>query len=532
MRDIVIETRYLHLPVKTGAGKRRMRFVVDGRTVREFEIEFAGVDSDAELDFLVFADVSAFAREALTVEADGLPEGSKALEVIAQSDDVPDAAGLYREKHRQQFHFSSRRGWNNDPNGLVYCDGEYHLYYQHNPFGWAWGNMHWGHAVSADLVHWREEPIAIYPHEFGDWAFSGGACVDEGDTAGFRTGDREVIVASYTSTGRGECIAYSNDRGRTFVDYEGNPVVEHRGRDPKVIWYAPGGHWVMAVYDEQGESRAVAFYSSPDLKSWEFRSRIEGYYECPELFELPVDGAEGETRWVLYSGDGNYAIGSFDGGTFTPESPKLRFSRGNAFYASQTFSNIPAPDGRRIQLAWGRSDTPGMPFNQCMLFPVVLTLRTTDDGLAMFAEPVREIESIRKRSHDLGAREFPEGESSLDVKAELPDVEVEFEAAGAGGFGIDVRGTRVGYDAGANELSCGDCKAPLKPEGRAISLRVLVDRTTVEIYANGGRVYMPVAAIAPEGNRGVAVFAKGGPASVRALKFHELRSAWPDPAAR
>ncbi|MHC4252367.1 MAG: GH32 C-terminal domain-containing protein, partial [Planctomycetota bacterium] len=313
MREIVVEKRYLHLPVKKGAAKRRTRFVVDGQTVREFEIELAGVDPDAEPDFLVFADVSAFAGKALAVEADGLPEGSKALDSITQSDDVPDAANLYREKHRPQFHFSSRRGWNNDPNGLVYYNGEYHLYYQHNPYGWAWGNMHWGHAVSADLVHWREEPVAIYPREFGDWVFSGGACGDEGDTAGFKAGDDNVIVASYTSTGRGECIAYSNDRGRTFVDYEGNPVVEHEGRDPKVVWYAPGGHWVMAVYDERDESRAIAFYSSPDLKSWNFRSRIEGYYECPELFELPVDGGgggeggEGGTRWILYSGDGDYA---------------------------------------------------------------------------------------------------------------------------------------------------------------------------------------------------------------------------------
>ena len=172
---------------------------------------------------------------------------------------------MYQEKYRPQFHFSPRIGWNNDPNGLVFYKGEWHLYFQHNPYGWNWGNMHWGHAVSTDLVHWTQLPIAIYPFKYGDWVFSGGAVVDEDNTAGFKSGAEEVIVASYTSTGRGEAIAYSNDRGRTFTDYAGNPVVKHQGRDPKIIWYGPGKHWVMAVYDEEGRRRTEAAASRSTL---------------------------------------------------------------------------------------------------------------------------------------------------------------------------------------------------------------------------------------------------------------------------
>ncbi|MGD8240557.1 MAG: hypothetical protein PVH68_18525 [Armatimonadota bacterium] len=163
MREITIERRYLHLPVGNGAPRRKMRFEVDGEIVREFEIELA----DAEPDFWAFSDVSAFVGKKLTIHVDRLPDGSEGLASIIQADEVPDADGLYREKYRPQLHFSSRRGWNNDPNGLVYYDGEYHLFYQHNRYGWKWGNMHWGHAVSPDLVHWQELPDALYPDELG-----------------------------------------------------------------------------------------------------------------------------------------------------------------------------------------------------------------------------------------------------------------------------------------------------------------------------------------------------------------------------
>ena len=238
----------------------------------------------------------------MTLAVDRLREGSQGLAAVHQADTIAGSEDLYRERLRPQFHFSSRRGWLNDPNGLVYHKGEYHLFYQHNPYGWAWGNMHWGHAVSTDLVHWQELPIAIYPHRFGDWAFSGSAVVDRQNTAGFKKGDEDVLVAAYTSTGRGECIVYSHDRGRTFTEYDGNPVVKHSGRDPKILWHAPGKHWVMAVYDEADDKRGIAFYTSPDLKKWEQQSKIDGYFECPDIFELPVDGDRSRRKWVLVRG--------------------------------------------------------------------------------------------------------------------------------------------------------------------------------------------------------------------------------------
>ncbi|MFQ6132034.1 MAG: GH32 C-terminal domain-containing protein [Armatimonadota bacterium] len=524
--EIRVEKRYLNLPVKSGASMRRVRLTLGKEVVREFEMELA----EAEPDFWVFVDLTPFRGQTLTLWADGLLGESQALRAIAQDDAIKGAERLYAEKHRPQFHFSSRRGWNNDPNGLVYHKGEYHLFYQHNPYGWKWGNMHWGHAVSTDLVHWRELPIALYPHRFGDWCFSGSAVVDHRNTAGFKTGDEDVIVAAYTSTGRGESIAYSNDRGRTFTDYDGNPVVKHRGRDPKVIWYEPGGHWVMAVYDERDGSRGIAFYSSPDLKDWQYQSRIEGYYECPELFELPVDGDENNRKWVVYAADGDYALGSFDGKTFITESGKHRFNYGNCFYASQTFNNVPPEDGRRIQMAWGRVNMPDMPFNQMMLFPVELTLRTTDEGERLFARPVREIELLHGRMYEWENVALEEGSQNplAEVSGELLHIRAEFQVGQAAQFGLAARGSTVAYDVGKQELTCAGKKAPLKPVEGKIRLEILVDRASVEVFANDGRVYMPIGAIPPDDDRALGVFTVGGPTEVSSLEVYELRSAWVD----
>jgi fructan beta-fructosidase len=437
---------------------------------------------------------------------------------------------VHREKYRPQFHFTSRRGWNNDSNGLVWYKGEYHLYYQHNPYGIKWGNMHWGHAVSTDLVQWKELPIALYPQRFGDWVFSGSAVVDEDNTAGFQTGEEDVIVAAYTSTGRGECIAYSNDRGRTFTDYAGNPVVEHRGRDPKVIWYEPGGHWVMAVYHEVDEKRTIAFYTSDDLKHWEYQSLIDGFYECPEIFELTVDGDASERTWVLYAADGDYMLGSFDGKVFSAESGKHTFSHGNCFYASQTYNNIPASDGRRIQIAWGRVQMPDMPFNQMMLFPVELRLRRTDEGLRLFAQPVREIERLFAGGRTWEKTAVPGGRWPIPgAEGELFRIRAALRTDGKKKLGFVVRGTDVVYDTAAGTLSCLDRSAPVKPINGVLHLELLVDRTSIEIFANDGRVYMPMGVVLPQENRQIHVLSEPGPLQVNRLAVHHLRSIWPVP---
>ncbi len=531
-REMVFKKRYLNLPVKNGAGKRIMKVIVDGQAVREFEIELA----DNEADFWAFMDISRFKGKEATIEVDSVGRGSKGLNAIVQADSIKGGEDLYVEKLRPQFHFTSRRGWNNDSNGLVFYKGEYHLFYQHNPYGWNWGNMHWGHAVSKDLVHWKELDDAICPDELGT-IFSGSAVVDERNTAGFQTGSEKPIVCIYTSAGgtsamsKGrpftQSIAYSNDRGRTWTKYEDNPVVGHiRGgnRDPKVIWHEPTEQWVMVLYIEDS---VMTFLTSKDLKSWERQSDIQSYHECPELFELPVDGDKNNTRWILYGGSGDYLIGQFDGKEFKKQTESIPFQRGNCFYASQRFNNIPEEDGRRIQIAWGRVAMPGMPFNQQMLFPVELTLRTTDEGIRMFAEPVREIETIHGRRHTWKPTILKPGENLLSgITGELFHICAQFTPGDAPEFGFVIRGEPVVYNVEKKELSCKGKSAELKPADGKIRLEILVDRTSIEIFGNDGRGYMPMGTILPDDNRTLELFSKNGSTGIDSLEVYELRSAW------
>ncbi|MDB6065136.1 MAG: sacC [Pedosphaera sp.] len=520
------EKRYLNLPVKNGAPSRRLSLIVDGRTEREFDIELA----DGEPDWWTFLDLALFKGRSVVLTANKLPTDSAALKSVVQSDDIIGAENLYHEKLRPQFHFSSRRGWNNDPNGLVFYKGEYHMFYQHNPYGWKWGNMTWGHAVSSDLVHWEELPNALYPDQHGTM-YSGSAVVDLNNTAGFQIGHEKAMVCIFTAAGNPftQGIAYSNDRGRTWLKYENNPVLEHiagENRDPKVIWYEPGKKWVMALYLEGSH---YALFSSHDLKQWEKLSDVElpGDSECPEFFQMSIDGRKNDNRWVFYGGKGLYLIGNFDGKTFTPESAPHALQHGNCWYASQTFNNIPSADGRRILIPWGPMATPGMSFNQMMGLPVELTLRKTDAGLQLFANPVKELASLRSRSHTIKPQLLhPDQNPLADVHGELLDVIVEFAPGDATEFGLNLRGVLVKYEVAKQELVCRGNRESLKAQDGVIRLRLLVDCTSVDIFGNDGRLYMPMGIVVPADNNSLRVYAKGGDVRINSLKVFELKSAW------
>ncbi len=555
-RELEINTRYLHLPVKNGAPMKRVKFLVDGKTVREFDIELA---DDEKPDFWVFADVTDFKDKTLTVET-VLVSSSKALDALKLAAEVPDPVKLYEEKHRPLFHFTSRRGWLNDPNGLVFADGEWHLFYQHNPFGVQWGNMHWGHAVSKNLVTWRELGEALYPKQYSDFAFSGSAVVDNGNTSGWgipkteKVPAKPAMVLAYTSTGRGECIAYSTDKGRTWTEYDKNPVVKHSGRDPKLVWYEKGKHWVMAVYDEFEKKQWIAFYTSPDLKTWTFASRIEGFFECPDLFPLdPADPSKIATKekWVLYAADGKYLVGEFDGKEFKPDfKEKKQLWFGN-FYAAQTFDNAPKLTGpgfsmverhRRVQIGWANGVTfPGMPFNQQMTVPVELTLRDEKDGPRLLARPVSSQESLRdfKPANDkpfVGEvwltdaktgqlrKTVAEGLDAFDMVAAL---KLEPTAnAKQSTVAFSLRGTELLYDLTKKTLTCKGVSAPVPLHGGKLILHVLVDRGSVEVFADGGRVAMSIAAIPGEKNSKLEISASGTDLAIETLEVWRMQSAW------
>jgi fructan beta-fructosidase len=277
---------------------------------------------------------------ALTIAAGALAASTGLVGVTGLASAAPAEPSSLAEPYRPQFHFTPAKNWMNDPNGLVYHKGEYHLFYQHNPNGNAWGDMSWGHAVSDDLVHWQELPLAI-SHDDDEMVFSGSVVVDLQNTTGFGTAANPAMVAVYTShpkavADQNQSLAYSLDRGRTWTKYAGNPVLDidnREFRDPKVQWHAPTQSWLMTVV--KATERKVAFYSSPDLKTWEHLSdfgpkgAVGGVWECPDLFRLPVDGNKRKQKWVLvvslnpghlYGGSGTqYFVGEFDGTTFTPD---------------------------------------------------------------------------------------------------------------------------------------------------------------------------------------------------------------------
>lgn len=444
---------------------------------------------------------------------------------------------LYKEKYRPQFHFTAKKNWLNDPNGLIYYNGEYHMFFQHNPSGIDWGNMTWGHAVSPDMVHWEQLPHAIEPDELGT-IFSGSGVVDWDNTSGFQTGEESVLVVIYTSAGEfapketayTQSIAYSNDSGRTWTKYENNPVLSNLAkgnRDPKVIWHNPTKKWVMALYLENND---FALFGSPDLKSWTKLSDVHlpDSSECPDFFELPVDGNLDHTKWVFWGANGRHFIGTFDGEHFTAESDILRTEHGANCYAAQTWSDIPSSDNRRLQIAWmSGGKYPDMPFNQQMAFPCELTLRTTADGIRMFRKPVREIETIHERRHTWNDERLVPATNLLDgIEGELFDIRAEIELGEASAVGFGVRGENIHYDIDTQTLTCLEKSALLQPIDGRIELQILVDRTSMEVFGNDGRLSMSSCFLSDTTNKSLRIFASGGEARIISLEVYELHSAW------
>jgi fructan beta-fructosidase len=450
------------------------------------------------------------------------------------------AEPLYHERYRPQFHFSPRVNWTNDPNGLVFYKGEYHLFFQHNPFGNGWGNMTWGHAVSRDLFHWKQLEHAIRPDRLGT-IFSGSAVVDRGNTAGFQSGDKKVIVCIYTSAGGtsteskgqpfSQSIAYSNDCGRTWKKYEKNPVLRHiigGNRDPKVIWHAATKRWVMALYLDKDQ---YALFGSPNLREWTKLSDVPplGSGECPDFFELPVDGDARHTMWVFWGGNSNYLLGSFDGKRFTKHSGPHRFEYGGNYYAAQTYSDIPAPDGRRIQIAWmNQGKYPGMPFNQQMSLPSVLVLRTFPEGVRLCRRPVAEFTQLRGRHHGAGAIAVKPGDNPLaGLSGDLWDIRLRIVPGAAKEVGLVIRGCPVVYDVKQQRLGFLGKTAVVPLVAGKLDLQFVVDRASIEVFAQGGRVTMSSCFLPPADEKSLALFTKGGTAQLESLDACELKSVWP-----
>jgi sucrose-6-phosphate hydrolase SacC (GH32 family) len=534
-REFRLEKRYLAIPIRNGAAKRAVTAVVDGGPAVKNMIELA----DAEPDWWAMMEVCSWHDRTVKLHVEKMPEDSQALAAIEQTDSIKGAEDLYREPLRGQFHFSPRRGWSNDPNGCVFYKGEWHLFFQHNPYGWAWGNMHWCHAVSRDLVHWEELGDVLFPDDFGAM-FSGSAVVDDANTSGFGTADNPPLVLLYTAAGDPtvQCIAYSTD-GRAFTKYASNPVVGQitaGNRDPKVFWHKPTNRWVMVLYVEQPEKRrTMEFLTSPNLRDWTPASVTYGIqgtnylYECPDFFELAVDGDPARKKWVLLGASTEYAVGTFDGTTFTAEATKLPGHRGKGFYAPQSFNNV--PDGRRLMVGWWQTETKGMPFNQGMSLPLELGLKGTAAGPRLTFAPAQETRGLRSSSRRLGGSTLAAGGPNplAGITGELVELNADIEPGAAKELVFTVRGAMITYDVVRQELTIAGVRASAPLTDGRLRLAVFCDRTGLEVFAAEGLCYAPLPFQPQPDDRSLTLEVRGGAATIHALDVHELASIWPGP---
>jgi sucrose-6-phosphate hydrolase SacC (GH32 family) len=448
-------------------------------------------------------------------------------------------AQSYDQSLRPQFHFTAAKGWLNDPNGLVYYKGEYHLFFQHCPDSTrSVDEKWWGHAVGNDLVHWKQLDEAISPIPRGDGklagAWSGTAVVDDANTAGFaKPGGEKAIIAFWTATGIGQCLAYSTDGGQRFTHYSANPVIPmdppRKGdwdRDPDVFWFEPGKHWVM-FYSISG--KGFVFNTSDDLKHWTRQSLLPGMYECPNCFELALDGDAGNRKWIIWDASSKYFIGRFDGKRFTPEAGPFVLDGSRDFYAAQTWSN--APDGRRIGITWIRDGKfPGMPFNQQMGIPFELRLQTIPGaGPRLTKLPVKEVEQLRYNQKQFeNIRLEPNSPNPLaDVHGDAFDIEAELQPAEASEFTLDIRSQKLSWSGGKLHLGRASVAAPLQ-QGH-LKLRILVDRASIEVFAGDGAASMTVAFLPPASQEpnALSLSCTQGSVQIQYIRVWRMHGIWP-----
>ena len=503
--------------------------LVDGKVVRSATGRNSDQMTSASWDVRDFRGKEAQIR---IVDAASGDWGHINVDKIVQTDSPANfpvtTEPLYQEKLRPQFHFTARQwtmdrlnpgmrqeGWINDLNGLIYYEGEYHMFAQ------RWAKC-WLHAVSKDLIHWTELEPAFWEESLGSGVQSGYTVIDYHNTSGLSPDPKNPPMVAFWSRfdNRSQCISYSLDKGRSWKHYEKNPIFDFPERDPKVFWYEPGKHWVMLMYG----SGQYHFFTSQNLLDWkDEKNPVPNCFECPDFFELPVDGDPKKKKWLLVHGDGKYCIGRFDGTKFTEESERF-FGDLNIpnFYATQSWHNTETGDGRRIQVAWMRgSNFPNMPFSQQISFPCELTLRTTPGGLRLFREPIQEVELLQKSEQLISEQILAADEVvELTSSGDLFRIEAQVEIPQGAELHFNLRGVPLVLT--HKSVQSGEPKGDVQE--KIHSVEILLDRGSLEAFVNDGELSL-TRFVLPEG-KGVSAGAVGGPVTIHSIKVHELKSAW------
>lgn len=549
------EKNYVLLPIEEKANEAKVTLLVKNQMVSVMNVRLA-VD---KVDYWVPYEIAGLDVASTLLDIQGIKEDAVCWEEMKLSDSFDKQN---REKYRPVYHFTPEYGWMNDPNGMVYKDDEYHLFYQYNPYGSMWGNMHWGHATSKDLIHWEHLPIAIVPDGLGT-IFSGSCVVDENNTSGFGKG---AIVAFYTSAGRSQTqsMAYSLDNGRTFHKYSGNPVVTSNVRDfrdPKVFWHEDTKKWVMIL----AVGQEMQLYSSPNLKEWTYESSFGeeqgahgGVWECPDLIQLPIKGTD-RKKWVLicnlnpggpFGGSATqYFVGKFDGHRFVNESPgKTKWMDfGRDHYATVTWSN--APSGRTIALAWMSNwdyanQVPTMQYRSANSVPRDLFLYEQDGETYLASVPSDELLTLRNKPVKKGgfkvnkSREMKNllknNEGTYEIELKVEDVQAKkfgFQLYNSKGEQVsclfDLEKKQFSMDRNqSGETSFSDrfasvTSAPIKIQDKYV-LRLLIDKSSIEIFEGDGRFVMTNLVFPDEPYNHLRFDVEGGSFKVESMNVYKL----------
>ena len=554
--EFKIERKYITFLIGGGIHKNTcLELLVDGKKVA------ASSGGNDELLVQDSFDVSKYAGKMAQLRIVDNNQGGWGhvnVDHIVQSDTKPKArpkgrGGIvaedysemdYNQVHRPLFHFTSKKNWLNDPNGMMYYDGEYHLFLQHNPKGNHWGNMTWGHAVSTDMMCWTQINHAILPYG-GGTIFSGTGFVDHNNTLKKQEGETKTLVACFTLARKPfyQAMAYSTDKGRTFeLLNDGNAVVPNQGfdsgeRDPKVFWHEESKKWVMILWIKRGNPGIVRFFNSDDLVNWEqvFDFKRNWVFECMDLVPLAVRDENGKElggkendKWLIYDASFDYEVGTFDGKEFKTEGKTYIGDLGRNYYAAQTFNN--SPDGRIVIIGWMRGsdfNRAKMPFNQQMSVPAEMTLRKIGEEIKLFRWPVKEIENLYTEKHKIRKQKLKEGANPLsEIEAEAFDLTLEFDPGDVKELKINLRNAHLTYDAQSKVLKGAGKDLPIRLVDGLVKLRVLIDRGSVEAFVNEGEYVATTYVLHRPDNKKLSLSAQGGTVDIKNLTVNEIKGFW------
>lgn len=483
---ITIEKKYLVVPINRYAVTKALCFYET-----QGEEQVLVMDFECKLDVLnptytAYIDVSR--HKGKTLEYCSIPQ----MDFMLLQSDERIIDGVYQEEFRPFVHYTPQLGWINDPNGLIKYHGVYHMFYQHNPLGIERGHMHWGHAISRDLLHWEEQDIALFPDETGTM-YSGSAIEDEKNLTGLQTNENPTMLLYYTAAGdkglisknkqRTQCLAYSNDGGKTFEKYKKNPVVpwmESGNRDPKIIWVDELSKYVMLLYIA-GERYSML--TSDNLLDWEPLQEISitAESECPDIMPFKIGR---KCYWVIIGGSDKYVIGVFEKGAFVQKSvvKQLTYSPGRCSYAAQSFSGV--DDGRVLRLTWDRLHMPSDRVPHQMSIPTEMELVQTDIGCFLSSNPVREIKNLYVETKTV---ENKVGIEPIKIPLERAAYDIRFTADYEHDFVFEFFGHKLLFKTEENCIEFQRTRIPISLYRDKVDVRMVIDRCSIEIFADGGK---------------------------------------------